>query len=326
MDGVLDRALRTGAGWLSRVVDPLVLPSFDRTGYRIHSLTFDPGDLEVDLSGRLCLVTGANSGIGFETSRALALRGAEVVLLCRNAERGEAAAAAIRRETGRPDARFEALDVSDLDSVRKAAARLGAAPVHVLVHNAGVLPDQRRESPQGLEETFATHVAGPFLLTRLLRPNLEAAGDARVVWVSSGGMYTRRLSLADPQWTTRRRYDGVVAYAETKRAQVVLSELFARRLWTSGVRVNAMHPGWADTPAVRSSLPGFHRVMRQVLRTPAEGADTVVWLAASPAAADATGLFFFDRVPRSPYWLPFTREREEEREALWRICEGTTAP
>jgi NAD(P)-dependent dehydrogenase (short-subunit alcohol dehydrogenase family) len=189
----------------------------------------------------------------------------------------------------------------------------------VLVHNAGVLPDERGETRDGLELTFATHVIGPFLLTRLLRERLEESPDGRVIWVSSGGMYTRGLNLDDPNWE-KRSYDGVTAYAETKRAQVVLSELWARELAGSSVVVNAMHPGWADTPAVATSLPRFHRVMQFLLRTPAEGADTVVWLAASPKARE-TGRFWFDREARRTHLLPFTRHADEEAHALWKLCE-----
>ena len=317
-----------GPAWLGRalslVADPLIVPSFDRTGFRIHSLTFRPEDLDVDLSDRRCLVTGANSGIGFETALALADLGAEVVLLCRSAERGEEAAQRIREQTGNARVSLVQVDVSDLASVRSAATELGGKPVDVLVHNAGVLPEERAETGDGLELTFATHVVGPHLLTRLLRGALEKSSDGRVVWVSSGGMYTRRLNLRDPNWV-ERDYDGVLAYAETKRAQVVLSELWAEELRGSPVVVHAMHPGWADTPAVKSSLPGFHRVMRAVLRTPAEGADTVVWLAASARAGESNGRFWLDRAERSTHLLPFTREREGDRRALWELCERSSA-
>jgi NAD(P)-dependent dehydrogenase (short-subunit alcohol dehydrogenase family) len=307
---------------LSAVVDPLIVPSFDRTGFRIHALRFEPGDLDVDLHGHRCLVTGANSGIGFETALALADLGAEVVLLCRSRERGEAAAERIRQRTGNPRVRPEEVDLGELSSVRAAAARLAGAPVDVLVHNAGLLPDERGETSGGLELTFATHVIGPHLLTTLLRGELEKAEQGRVVWVSSGGMYTRRLQLADPNWT-RREYDGVLAYAETKRAQVVLSELWAEAFRGSPVTVNAMHPGWAETPSVVRSLPRFHRITRQILRTPAEGADTVVWLAACPRLRDASGGFYFDREPRRTHLLPGTRESEADRRALWQLCEET---
>jgi NAD(P)-dependent dehydrogenase (short-subunit alcohol dehydrogenase family) len=305
---------------LGRLVDPTVFLSFDRTGFQIHALRFHAGDLDVDLSGRRCLVTGANSGIGFETSLALADLGAEVVLLCRSRARGEQAAERIRAQTGNARVACEALDVSDLASVREVGKQLAARPVDVLVHNAGVLPGARTLTRDGIELVLATHVVGPFLLTQLLRGQLEASSDGRVVWVSSGGMYTRRLSLRDPGWE-RRPWDGVVAYAETKRAQVVLAELWAERFAGSTVVVNAMHPGWADTPAVASSLPRFHRLTRRILRTPAEGADTVVWLAASPRARDWSGRFFFDREPQRTHWLPFTKESPGDRRALWKLCE-----
>ena len=317
--------LRSGLGRaLSRVVDPTIALSFDRTGFQIHSLAFRPDDLDVDLSGRRCLVTGANSGIGYESALALADLGADVVLLCRSLERGEAAAERIREQTGSARVSVEELDVSRLESVRSAAASLQEGPVDVLVHNAGALPDDRIETEDGLELTLATHVVGPHLLTRLLRPALEKSSDSRVVWVSSGGMYTRRLNVRDPNWE-EREYEGVVAYAETKRAQVVLAELWAEELRGTSVVVNSMHPGWADTPSVRTSLPNFYRVTRPLLRTPAEGADSVVWLAASPRANHWTRCFFFDRAIRRTHVLPFTRESGEDRSQLWKMCEEACA-
>lgn len=309
---------------LGRLVDPFIVSSFDRMGFRIHSLRFDPEDLDVDLTGRRCLVTGANSGIGFETALALADLGAEVGMLCRSRERGEAAAERIRTQTGNPRVFVEVLDVSDLGAVRAIGERLAASPVDVLVHNAGVLPDERQETRDGLELTLATHVVGPFLLTQLLRSRLEESEDGRVLWVSSGGMYTRRLQVADPNWK-RRAYDGVTAYAETKRAQVVLAQRFAEEFAGTSVGVHAMHPGWADTPAVESSLPRFHRLMQRVLRTPAEGADTVVWLAASAKLRGQTGRFYFDREPRRTHLLPFTRESAADRRKLWKLAERLAA-
>lgn len=309
---------------LGAIIDPTIALSFARLGFRIHALTFDLDDLRVDLTGRRCLVTGGNSGLGYEAALALAHRGATVVLLCRDAERGNAAAAAMRAATGNAAVSAEVLDVASLASVRTVGARLRSAPVDVLIHNAGVLPAARTETADGLELTFATHVVGPFLLTQMLRDALAASADARVIWVSSGGMYTQRLALNDVDWRTRA-YDGVRAYAETKRAQVVLAELFAEELGSTPIAVNAMHPGWADTPGVRTSLPGFHRLMRPFLRTPAEGADTIVWLAASARGREHSGRFFFDREPRRTHFVPFTREAAEERAALWSLCQRLVA-
>ena len=315
------RILRAG---LDRLLDASIACSFDRSGYLRHAAGFVPGDLDVDLTGRVALVTGANSGIGFETSLALALRGATVWMLCRDPGRGERALQELRHRSGSRRVHLALLDVSDLGAVREFAAGFRAAQVDVLVHNAGVLPDARIESADGHELTLATHVLGPWLLTQALRPKLLASQDARVVIVSSGGMYTQRLSLEDCEWR-RRPYDGVAAYAQTKRMQVVMARLLAGDFPAGRVTVSAMHPGWADTPAVRSSLPRFWSVMRGRLRTPAEGADTVVWLAASPGARGRTGRFWFDRVERSAHLLPWTRESSANRAALEAFCRRHTA-
>ncbi len=308
----------------SRVLDATILLSFDRSGFRRHAARFDPRDLDVELEGRICLVTGANSGIGFETALGLALRGATVWMLCRDETRGRRAVAEVRRRTGSRRVHLGLLDVSDLAAVRRFARTFGPRRIDVLIHNAGVLPDTRVESPDGHELTLATHVLGPWLLTNALLPRLRASDDARIVFVSSGGMYTQRLSLEDCEWR-ERSYDGVVAYAQTKRMQVVLAEVLSSRLRSDPVTVSSMHPGWADTPAVRTSLPRFWRTLQQRLRTPAEGADTVLWLAASPAARGRSGRFWFDRMPRSVHLLPWTREYQADRAALEKFCDRATA-
>ncbi len=303
---------------VSRLLDATIVLSFDRTGFRRHAASFRPEDLDVDLAGRVAVVTGANSGIGKATSRALAERGAEVYLLCRSEERGRAALAELREATGSRKLRLVTVDVAEPDSVRRAVRAIGAEPVHVLVNSAAVLPDERRENSRGVETTFATNVLGPLLLARLLEPRLRAAGRARVVNLSSGGMYARRLSLDDWNWKTRP-FDGVVAYAEAKRALVVLTEAEAERLRGSGVTVNAMHPGWADTPAVRTSLPRFRRAMQGRLRTPEEGADTVIWMAVCPRLEGETGRFYFDRAPRPTHLVPWTKETSRDRRRVVRL-------
>jgi len=317
--------VRLGADALSKVLDPTILLSFDRTGFARHALGFDSADLERDLTGRRAIVTGANAGIGFETALALADLGAEVVLACRSEARGQAALETIRERTGNRRVSLERLDVSSLADVRAFAARQTNERLDVLVHNAGILPSERIETPDGFEATFATHVVGPHLLTRLLEPGLVRSDDARVVWVSSGGMYTRKLDLRDLQWK-RRRYDGVLAYAQTKRMQVVLARIWAERIdaghtVSPGLCVLSMHPGWADTPSVASALPGFHRLTQAILRSPAEAADTVVWLAVAPREKLEPGGFYFDRKRRSPHLLPWTRETAAEREAFSQLVD-----
>ena len=304
---------------LGAAVDPTIVFSFDRTGFLLRSLAFSPGDLDVDLGGRHCVITGANSGIGLETAMGLADLGARVTLLCRNPERAAVAKAKIEESTGSKQIETVQVDMSDLESVERAAEQLEAKPIDILIHNAGVLSDRFERTPQDHELAFATHIAGPHLLTRRLEEALGKSGDGRLLWVSSGGMYSTRLDV-DRLVAPAAPYDGVMAYAQTKRAQVVLSELWAERLGKRAT-VHAMHPGWADTPAVRSSLPLFHRIMGPLLRTPTEGADTLLWLAASEVARKSTGKFFLDRIARRTHLLPFTTETEQERRRLWDACE-----
>lgn len=297
--------------------------SFDRLGFLLHKRSFRPSDLDVDLTGRAFLVTGANSGLGYHTAAGLAERGARLLLLCRDPARGEAARDALQRQTQNPHIEARALDLSDLESVRRFAGSFSWPVIDGLIHNAGLLPASRQLSPQGQEITFATHVLGPHLLTALLRPQLRASRDARVIFVSSGGMYSKRLSLDDLAWV-QRRYDGVAAYAQTKRMQVILASLWDTQLGEGTVRAHSMHPGWAETPGVKTSLPRFYQLTRAVLRSPEEGADTVLWLAACARLKGQPGAFWFDRAPRSPYWFPWTREEPSARDAFWSLCQKLT--
>jgi len=134
-------------------------------------------------------------------------------------------------------------------------------------------------------------------------------------------MITRRLNLDDLEWR-ERDYDALVAFSEAKRAQVVLAELWAETFAGTSVQVNSMHPGWVDSAAPRTGVPLLRKLAKPILRNSAEGADTIVWLAASPTVEGRTGRFFFDRQAVRTHWLPTTRESGEDRERLWQICEG----
>lgn len=310
-------SLLRGLGQLGDfLLDWTVVCSFDRTGFARHRLTFEPQDLAVDLRGRVCVITGANSGLGYATAWALSRRGASVWLLCRNAERGEEARLRIVEETGNSQVHLEIVDLSSLESVRSLAARLPTEHIDVLVQNAGILPAERQTSADGIELTLATNLVGPFALAAGLLGRLQRGRDPRMIWVSSGGMYSQQLdvdSLGDPPGP----FDGVAAYARTKRAMVVLSEQLAERLAPAGVAVHCMHPGWADTPGVKSQLPLFRKVTKAILRTSEQGADTIVWLAACDEAQTTPGLFWFDRRPRSTHLVPGKREPSGERGRLW---------
>jgi dehydrogenase/reductase SDR family member 12 len=299
------------------LLDPSIVFSFDATGYLRHSVGFDAADLDVDLSGRVIAVTGANSGIGYATTAALAARGARVLMFCRNAERAATAAESIRGDCARADLHVVPLDLSDPSSVQSVQQRLPSGPIDVLVHNAGILPRQHIVTPWELELTLATNLVGPLALTAQLLPQLRQGSRARIIWVSSGGMYSQALQV-EALNASDQGFDGVAAYARTKRAMVVLSEQLAQHLAPSHIAVHAMHPGWAETPGVKSSIPGFWRVTRRILRSPEQGADTVVWLAACDKAQQQSGLFWFDRKPRSLYLVPGKKEKLAERELLWR--------
>ena len=307
-------------------MDKTVVPGYSRLGPTLRKAWW-LDDPEPDaLVGRHVVVTGASSGLGAATVVGLARLGATVHLLGRDQGRLDASADDVRRDlaaTGSPapDLVTSVCDVSDLDAVRVYAGDLSERvdALHGLVHVAGVLPPERQESAQGHELVYATHVLGPFLLTHLLRPLLRADGDARVVWVSSGGMYTRALDASDPE-AAEREWSGTDAYARTKRMQVALARMWADRMRTDHVAVHAMHPGWAATPGVTASLPRFARLTGPILRTPAQGADTIVWLtAAAPAsvAAGCSGAFWSDRRPRSTSYLPGQEDPPGERARLW---------
>jgi NAD(P)-dependent dehydrogenase (short-subunit alcohol dehydrogenase family) len=187
------------------------------------------------------------------------------------------------------------------------------------VNNAGVLPRTRAITIDGLELTHATNTLAPFLLTWLLREKLQAAPQGRVVNVSSGGAYPQRLDLSDLLWE-KRPFNGVIAYAISKRAMMILTSMWANAFRGTRVTVNCMHPGWVDTSAVRNALPRFYSFMRPILRSPAEGADTILWLGIAPGLAEASGLCYFDRRPVSIHKLPGTRETPQDRERLWARC------
>ena len=219
-----------------------------------------------------------------------------------------AGAAADARPAG-PPVTFGIGDLDDLDSVRGFArdtlGRYGR--IDVLIHNAGTMHQRYRQDSAGVELTVVGHVLAPFLLTHLLMPALQAAAPSRVIVVSSGGMYGQRLDPCTLVMTPQQ-YNGATAYARAKRAQVALNREWARRYTGSGVAFHAMHPGWADTPGLVSSLPRFRRLMKPVLRSPEQGADTIIWLATAPATELGSGQFWHDRRPRSEYLLPWTHD------------------
>ncbi|MCW3041311.1 MAG: hypothetical protein JWM31_3216 [Solirubrobacterales bacterium] len=312
---------------LDRALDLTVAPGYTRVGYELRRRGW-PGrgaDLP-QMEGRVVLVTGASGGIGRAAAERFAALGARVLLLGRSAERAEAARAAIVAATGNADVAVVLADLGDLDSVRAAVRTVLAQEraLHVLVNNAGVMAPTRERSPDGFELTFATNVLGTYVLTEGLRELLVHSAPARIITVSSGGMYGQKLRLDDLQ-SEQEAYAPVAVYARTKRAQVVLTQAWGAALAATGVVAHAMHPGWADTPGVETSLPRFHRLLGPALRTPEQGADTIVWLGAAAEPARSTGVFWHDRTPRPVHLLPSTRGGADDGERLVAALDALSA-
>jgi dehydrogenase/reductase SDR family protein 12 len=296
-----------------------VVGSFSRPGYLARRRLWGWSDAAPGtLRGQTALVTGPTSGLGRAATDALASLGARVILVGRNKGRLGRVRDALVEQHG--DDRFPIV-IADMSSLRSVAAaieqiREAESRLDILVDNAGAIHAARTETEDGLEATFATMVVGPFRLISGLMPMLEADGGGRVITVVSGGMYGQKLLPDDLQFQ-QGEYNGTLAYARAKRAATAVTREWARRHRGGRVRFNAMHPGWADTPGLAKSLPGFYEFMGPFLRTPEEGADTITWLAADRDAGRRGGQLFLDRRSRPFDRLPSTRLSAEQRGELW---------
>lgn len=273
------------------------------------------------MKGRLCVVTGASSGIGFKVARGLAVSGARVLLVCRDRDRGEAAMAHIRRETEQADLELFLADLSSLDDLWRVAAEIqGRHPrIHVLVNNAGALFGHRTLSVDGIEMNFALNHLSYFILTHLLTETLVASSPARVVNVASNAHRAARIDWDDLQM--ERGYRGFQAYRNSKLMNLLFTFELARRLEKRGVTANCMHPGVVRTGVARRGR--FHErliwsLMRPTMIDAEEGAAGVLKLAAAPELAGVTGKYF-DRLEESE---PIREARDPEAAArLWRLSE-----
>ncbi|MCH9733515.1 MAG: SDR family NAD(P)-dependent oxidoreductase [Actinomycetia bacterium] len=304
------------------VLEAAVVPSFSRIGPALRSrLDHWTSTDAYRLAGRVIVITGATSGLGLVATRAWLRAGATVEIVARNQQKAAATVDQLRSEIEGASVTATIAETADLDSLRTAAATLRErhARIDALVHNAAALDPTHSYAATGIEQTIASQVVGPFLLSALLYEPLIAAAPGRILWVSSGGMYTEPLSVGGLT-IGPAGYRGTVAYARAKRAQVTLTEMMAERVDRSKLVVHSMHPGWALTPGVERSLPTFRRLMGPLLRTGEQGADTLVWLTADddqPLAA--TGKFWLDRRVRSLHKSRATRitDTPAERARLW---------
>jgi dehydrogenase/reductase SDR family protein 12 len=304
---------------LDDVLEVSVVGSFSRIGPAVRRRLFDWAPVSPGaLAGRTALVTGPTSGVGRAAADELAALGARVVLVGRSERRLSAVRDELAARHGDDRVAVVVADLGSLASVRAAASRVVETEprLDVVVDNAGAIFPDRTVGPDGIEATLSLLVVGPFSLVDGLLPALRRTPGSRVIAVTSGGMYTQRLHLDDLE-SREGDYSGPVAYARAKRAQVALVREWSRRLAGQGVAFAAMHPGWADTPGLAAALPRFHRLMRPVLRTPAEGAATITWLAAHPEPATLNGGLYLDRRRRPFDRVPWTRLSPADRRELW---------
>jgi NAD(P)-dependent dehydrogenase (short-subunit alcohol dehydrogenase family) len=277
------------------------------------------------MDGKVCLVTGANSGIGRETALALAKMGATVILVARDPTKGGAALDDIRRASGNEHVELMLADLASLDSVRQLAADFRAKhqQLHVLVNNAGSYNMQRSETKDGFETTFAVNHLAYVLLTTLLLDVLKASAPARIVNVSSASHRGATINFDDLHGNDG--YRGLGAYGQSKLANVLFTYELARRLEGTGVTANCLHPGVVmtnfghnNTGIFGSFFGVYHALARPFLLTPEQGAETSIYLASSPEAEGVTGKYF---VKKRPVESNEVSHDIEVAQRLWQVSE-----
>jgi NAD(P)-dependent dehydrogenase (short-subunit alcohol dehydrogenase family) len=273
------------------------------------------------MQGKVCLITGASTGIGAETAVGLGRLGATVVILCRDSQRGEAARADIERKSRNKNVSLMLCDLSSQREIREFAGRFQRSydRLDVLINNAGVLMPRRSITEDGLETTFAINHLGYFLLTKLLLDLLKKSAQSRIVNVASAVHAYGHIDLSDLQ--AERDYGSFRAYANSKLANILFTRALARRLAGTAVTANCLHPGAVATALFRR-LPRFlEMLIKLVTLSPERGARTSVYLASSGEVAGVTGKYFV-RCREAP----ISKEAGDDKlgETLWQISEELT--
>ncbi|MFN2303560.1 MAG: SDR family NAD(P)-dependent oxidoreductase [Anaerolineales bacterium] len=279
------------------------------------------------MDGKLCVITGATSGIGYETVKRFSKGGAQLVMVCRNEEKASKVAHELSVDYG-AQVDFVIADFQKLSEVQRAGLEIKEKypNIHVLINNAGVFNRRRRLTPDGNEMTFGVIHLAAFLLTQLLIENLKNGAPSRIIDVSSEAHRFGGLSLKDLTWE-KRPYIGLLAYGAAKIAQIQTGIALAQKLQGSGITVNIMHPG-----AVRTNIGMnngfFYRlysryILRWFLKNPTQSAESIYYLAADPAMENVTGKFFNQTIEEKPAWYSV---RPEKRQAVWEQSEALIEP
>jgi NAD(P)-dependent dehydrogenase (short-subunit alcohol dehydrogenase family) len=275
------------------------------------------------MQGKVCIVTGANSGIGKATALGLAQMGATIVMVCRTQAKGEEAQNEIKEKSGNDAVSLMLADLSSQESIRQLAENIQQhyQQLHVLINNAGVVNLSRRETVDGLERAFAVNYLAPFLLTHLLLDKLKASAPSRIVNVSSGSHQSGFIKMDDLQ--LEKGYRLMRAYGQSKLAVVLFTYELARRLQGTGVTVNCLHPGFVATNIGQNGVgPVGRSIVKLIFSTfgisPEEGAKTSIYLASSPEIEGVTGKYFAKSIPiRS---APISYDETLQRQ-LWESSE-----
>jgi NAD(P)-dependent dehydrogenase (short-subunit alcohol dehydrogenase family) len=276
------------------------------------------------MGGQTVLITGGTSGIGKAAAVALAAMDANVVIVGRNQERGEAAVDEIRARSHNESVELLLADLSVQSEVRRLAEEFQERydRLDVLANNAGLVQSKRTETPDGIETTLAINHLAPFLLTNLLLERLEQSAPSRVITVSSEAQRWGKMDFEDMQ--SRRKYRGFPVYGMTKLANIMFSYEFAERLNGAGVTATCLHPGSVRTnfgQNNRGPMALFFRTFKPFMRSAEQGADTLVWLASSPEVDGVSGKYFSDRKEIEAQKVAYDRAA---RRRLWEISEELT--
>jgi len=280
------------------------------------------------MQGKIVLITGADGGIGRETTKALAQKGATIVMASLNpATEGIPVCKAIKQESRNPNLEVMQLDLASLDSIREFARQFSQKykQLSVLINNAGIYCTNREETKDGFEKTIGVNFLGPFLLTHLLLPVLKQTPGARIINLSSNAYFQGKINLSDLH--LKKRYHGFKAYASSKLAIVLFTQELAERLQDTGITVNALHPGHVATN-IWNMWPGkwyqalLFKVITWFAHSPQEAAETSIYLASSHEVKGITGKYFEKKKIKEKV-SPKSKDRQLQK-ALWQLSEKLT--